>query len=95
MTFTLSPALLVIGQILVFRKHPPDTEDASLNERGARCVGRTAEVCEAIRNGVGAIHLDDTRWHVRGPDIPEESKVVIIGHEGSTLLVEPLEGQSS
>ena len=90
-TFTLSSAILVIGQIIFFRKHPPETDDASLNERGARYVGRTAEISEAIQNGIGAIHLDDTRWRVKGPDLPEGSKVKIVGYEGSTLLVEPVE----
>lgn len=59
-----------------------------LNQRSASLVGRTATLAEPIREGRGRIRLDDTFWLVKGPDLPEGSRVRVIAGQGSELLVE-------
>lgn len=64
--------------------------DPLMNRRGARLVGEIATVTQAIENGSGRIHLGDSDWIARGPDLPAGTKVRIAGSDGAVLLVEPL-----
>jgi len=102
----LVPDLGWKGQLLVFsgssacfvgafwywrRRHPVETDEPALNRRAQRYVGAVAVVEEAIRNGVGAVRIEDTRWRAVGPDAPRGSRVRVTGVEGNTLQVVPLE----
>jgi membrane protein implicated in regulation of membrane protease activity len=64
--------------------------DPLMNRRGARLVGEIATVTQAIEHGRGRVHLGDSDWMVRGPDLPAGAKVRIAGSDGAVLLVEPL-----
>jgi membrane protein implicated in regulation of membrane protease activity len=44
---------------------------------------------EAIVNGTGKIHVDDTMWKVDGADLPEGTQVRVTGVAGTVLTVEP------
>ncbi|CAK7063782.1 MAG: hypothetical protein DELT_01547 [Desulfovibrio sp.] len=77
---------LFIGR-KILRKTMPQT-DSALNRRLASCVGRAAEVTQAIQNGVGRIKLGDTVWIARGEDCPVGTQVTVTGYSGSDLLVE-------
>lgn len=59
-----------------------------LNQRSASLVGRTATLQEPIRDGRGRIRLDDTFWLVSGPDLPEGTRVRVVGGRDSELVVE-------
>jgi membrane protein implicated in regulation of membrane protease activity len=65
------------------------TEDPLLNDRVARLIGTTAEVCDAISGGEGRVKVGDGAWKARGPDACTGSVVRIVGASGSVLLVEP------
>ncbi|MBO9518484.1 MAG: NfeD family protein [Porphyrobacter sp.] len=69
---------------------PIESSDPLMNRRGARLVGETALVVEAIEHGSGRVKLGDSEWIARGPDVPRGERVRIRGTEGSMLLVEPL-----
>lgn len=71
------------------RDNPITAADPMMNHRGARLVGETAIVIQAIEGGTGRIHLGDSEWLVRGPDTPPGARVRIIGSDGTVLLVEP------
>ncbi|MBN8807470.1 MAG: NfeD family protein [Sphingomonas sp.] len=62
---------------------------AQLNDRTARLIGRTVEVCEPIVAGEGRVRVGDGAWNARGPDMPAGALVRIVGASGSVLAVEP------
>lgn len=64
--------------------------DPLMNRRGARLVGEIATVTHAIADGSGRVHLGDSDWMVRGPDLPAGTKVRVTGSDGAVLLVAPV-----
>ena len=62
-----------------------------MNDRTAKLIGRTVEVCEPIVGGEGRVKVGDGAWTANGPDMPAGARVRITGAAGSVLLVEPLE----
>ena len=72
------------------RDKPIESSDPLMNRRGARLVGETAVVVQAIEHGSGRIRLGDSEWIARGPDVAAGERVRVSGSEGAILLVEPL-----
>lgn len=62
--------------------------DPLLNVPGARLVGRTAVVTQAIVAREGRVRLGDSEWIARGDDAPVGTTLRVTGNEGSALLVE-------
>lgn len=71
------------------RDNPIVEADPLMNQRGARLVGETAVVTQAIEGGTGRVHHGDSEWLARGPDTAPGTRVRIVGSEGAVLLVEP------
>ncbi len=69
---------------------PIESVDPLMNRRGARLVGETATVVQAIEHGSGRIRLGDSEWIAHGPNIAVGERVRVSGSEGAILLVEPL-----
>jgi membrane protein implicated in regulation of membrane protease activity len=63
--------------------------DPLLNDRAARLVGTTAEVCEPIVAGRGRVRVGDGAWIAQGSDAKAGAIVRITGATGSVLQVEP------
>lgn len=72
------------------RERPIESSDPLMNRRGARLVGETATVVQAIEHGSGRVRLGDSEWIARGPDVALGERVRVSGSEGAILLVEPL-----
>ena len=72
------------------RDNPIEAADPAMNKRGARMVGQTALVTQAIEGGTGRVHYGDSEWIARGPDAPVGTRMRIAGIEGTELLVEPV-----
>jgi membrane protein implicated in regulation of membrane protease activity len=72
------------------RDRPIESSDPLMNRRGARLVGETAVVVQAIEHGSGRIKLGDSEWIARGPNVAVGERVRISGSEGAVLLVEPV-----
>jgi len=72
------------------RERPIESSDPLMNRRGARLVGETALVVQAIEHGSGRVKLGDSEWIARGPDVAAGERVRISGSEGAILLVEPV-----
>lgn len=89
-------AFVVLALISVFsarrflNDNPIVSSDPLLNRRGARMIGQTARVVQAIVHGTGRVHVGDGEWIARGADVSEGEWVRITGTEGATLLVEPV-----
>jgi len=64
------------------------TDQPNLNRRGQQYVGRTFSLVDAIENGVGKVVVDDSQWKVMGEDAPVNTKVKVVGTDGTILLVE-------
>jgi inner membrane protein len=72
------------------RERPIESSDPLMNRRGARLVGETAVVVQAIEHGGGRVRLGDSEWLARGPDVAVGERVRVSGSEGAVLLVERL-----
>ena len=83
----LSFASLFLGRRFIRRAAP--AEHSTLNRRLAQYVGRTAILEQPITDGHGKARLGDTLWRVRGPDCPTGTRIVVVGVDGSDLLVRP------
>ena len=69
---------------------PIESADPLMNRRGARMIGQTALVVQAIEHGSGRVKHGDSEWIARGPAIAAGERVRIVGCVGSALQVEPL-----
>ncbi|HTO34025.1 MAG TPA: NfeD family protein [Pararhizobium sp.] len=83
----LAIAAVFVGRRLLARSGNVSDEPL-LNQRGASLIGRTAMLEKPIAEGRGRIRLDDTTWTVDGPDLPEGTRVKVIGANGGRLTVE-------
>lgn len=62
----------------------------NLNRGPARWLGREFTLAEELADGEGRVALDDTFWHLRGPDCAPGTRVKVVAVEGNTLVVKPL-----
>ncbi len=84
----LSIASVVSARVILARR-PIETDEPTLNRRGEQYVGRVLVLDRAIENGVGRVRVDDTQWRVQGEDCAADTRVRVIGVDGTVLLVEP------
>ena len=75
----------------LYHRNPVESSDPLLNDRGARLVGQTVVVVDAISHGSGRVKVGDSVWNARGPDSDVGARVRVTGMEGTCLSVEPLE----
>ena len=87
--FAVLSVATVIGWRTYQLRYPTVSDQPMLNRRGEQYVGRVFTLDEAIVNGTGKIHVDDTMWKVEGEDLPEGTQVRVTGVEGTVLTVEP------
>ena len=101
MGLDLSPAIQLIdfvflSLIIAFTakrmlgERPIESSDPLMNRRGARLVGETALVVQAIEHGSGRVKVGDGEWIAHGPNVAAGERVRISGTEGAILLVEPV-----
>ncbi len=73
------------------RSNPVEGADPLMNDRGARLIGETAVVTEAITSGsTGRVKQGDSEWLAKGPAAELGTKMRITGHDGVVLIVEPM-----
>ena len=88
--FVFLSLIIAFSARRVLRDRPIESADPLMNRRGARLVGETATVVQAIEHGSGRVRLGDSEWIARGPNIAAGEHVRVSGSEGAILLVEPL-----
>lgn len=72
------------------RRNPVAAADPNMNRRGARLVGETVVVTQAIEGGTGRVHHGDSEWLARGPDAVPGTRMRITASDGAVLIVEPV-----
>jgi len=88
--FVFLSLILAFSAKRFLRERPIAGADPLMNRRGARLVGETALVVQAIEHGSGRVKLGDGEWIARGSDMAAGERVRISGSEGAVLLVEPI-----
>ncbi len=90
----LSFALWTAVSILIGKRwyadYPVATSDPLLNDRGARLIGDTVIVVEAITNGEGRVRVGDGVWTAIGEDAPAGASLRITGVHNGKLTVTPI-----
>lgn len=87
-------ALQSIGCIIFWHMHlkhnlNETTDEPRLNRRSEQYIGRILTLHEPIINGLGKVKVDDSTWKVEcDEDLPENTKVKVIGVDGVLLKVE-------
>lgn len=76
-----------LGQFIWVRLAPHALEEP-LNRRGDALLGTEHVLNHPIENGQAQIKIGDSVWLVRGPDMPQGTKVKIIKIDGTILVVE-------
>jgi membrane protein implicated in regulation of membrane protease activity len=71
------------------RQHPLESDRPLLNERATQLIGKSFDLVDPIVNGRGSIHSGDTIWRVEGPELPQGTRIKVVGVDGSVLKVEP------
>jgi membrane protein implicated in regulation of membrane protease activity len=84
---TLSVITVFAGKKFL-QENPIESDDANLNDRGARMTGEIVIVVEPITNGHGRVKVGDSVWNARGMDADMGASVRVIGADGAVLLVE-------
>jgi membrane protein implicated in regulation of membrane protease activity len=83
---------LSIVAVLAWRryreKQRPVSDQPNLNRRGQQYIGRIFTLAQPIVNGVGKVVVDDSRWRVKGPDLPTGTKIRVQGVDGTIFVVE-------
>lgn len=82
----LSILAVFLGRRFLVR-HPVVSADPLLNRRGARAIGETVVVTQAIVSGSGRVRLGDSEWLARGDDAAPGTHLSVLDVEGSVLVV--------
>ncbi len=87
-------AVLSIVSVYVGRRwfalNPTESTDPNLNDRGARLIGESVIVVEAIVGGKGRVKVGDSVWIAKGADAAVGVRVRVTGSDGAALNVDPI-----
>lgn len=89
LTFAVFSVFTIYAARRWLHYHPIESSDPLMNDRGGRLVGERVVVTQAIDNGVGRVKHGDSEWPARGADAEPGTRLVVTGHDGVTLIVEP------
>ncbi|MGB7285573.1 MAG: NfeD family protein [Salaquimonas sp.] len=84
----LALVFAVLGRKVMANKGWDNSDQPDLNDRGAQLIGRKAILTQPISEGMGRAQIGDSTWRVKGPELPEGAKVVVVSAKGGTLTVD-------
>jgi membrane protein implicated in regulation of membrane protease activity len=84
--FAVLSVVSVLFSLMFLRRHPIESDEPDLNQRGRQVVGRVLTLDDPIVNGTG--HVRDTIWRVEGEDYLRGTEVKVVDIRGTTLVVE-------
>lgn len=82
----LAIVLMLLGRKL-YGASGKDGDQPFLNRRSEGLVGRVYTLSDPIKGGEGSIVVNDTRWKVRGPDMPAGTRIRVMGVEDALVLL--------
>lgn len=80
----------VYGARRWYRDNPVASEDPLLNDRGARMIGSTVTIVEAVSATSGRAKVGDSVWPAHGPDLEAGTKARVIAVIDGVVEVEAL-----
>lgn len=83
-----SLVFVLAGRPFLKKRHVFDSDRPNLNRRMYDYVGKNFVLSEPVVDGKGRLRIEDTIWDVRGPDLPQGSRVRVTGVDGMRLTVE-------
>jgi hypothetical protein len=87
-SFALWSGVAVVVGRRWYQDHAPESEDALLNDRGARLLGEVVTVIEAIEHGRGRVRVGDSVWLARGPEAASGERMTVVAVDGAVLIVD-------
>ena len=93
--FAVLAVISVLAARFYLKRRPIETDRPALNRRGQQYVGRTFTLAEAVENGRGKLHVDDTMWRITGPDLAAGQQVEVVGVDGVLLQVAPVAAEAA
>ncbi|MCC4245452.1 NfeD family protein [Stappia indica] len=88
--FGVFSIVAVVAGRMYMRRQGREGDEAGLNQRGARMVGREFVLAAPISGGQGSVRVDDSVWRVSGIDCPAGTRIRVAAVDGSTLVVTPV-----
>ena len=82
----LSLLTTIVGR-KVMRNISEGTQPLLLNRRGQQFVGELIALDAPIVNGQAHVTVGDSKWRVKGPDLPVGTVVKVVGVDGNMLIV--------
>ena len=70
----------------VIRLQVDDGAPVTLNRRGQQLVGQTIVLDVPIVNDHAHVTVADSKWRVKGPDLPAGAVVKVVGVDGNMLI---------
>lgn len=89
--FAVLAVISALGGRYILKRRPIQTDEPALNKRGTALIGRVGVLEYPVHSGIGKLRLDDTMWRIVGPDLNAGTRVRIIGVDGSSLKIEPID----
>jgi inner membrane protein len=85
--FCLLSLAAVLIALKYLRRHPLESERPLLNERAVQHIGQCYDLVDPIVNGRGSVKIGDSIWRVQGPELPNGTRVRVLGCDGTLLKV--------
>ena len=86
--FALYATLAVLAGRKFYARPAIAGDDRFLNDRGARLVGKSVVVVDAVDAHGGRVRVGDSEWSARGGPAAPGERVTITGVDGNCLTVE-------
>ncbi len=86
--FALYATLAVLAGRKFYARPAIAGDDPFLNDRGARMIGKSVMVVEAIDAQGGRVRVGDSEWSARGGPAAAGERVRITAVEGNCLIIE-------
>lgn len=86
-TFGVLALLATIAGRKVMRQVTSTATPSLLNRRGQQFIGEVIALDVPIVNGQAHVTVGDSKWRVKGPDLPAGTVVKVVGVDGNILIV--------